>query len=147
MQVKIFSIPVIGGEALNEDLNAFLRSKKIVQMEQQLLQHGSGAIWSFCIRYTEDYSPFNKSKEKTDYKEVLDEAAFKRFLDLREIRKKVAKQESLPAYAVFTDEELSEIAKIEDLTLVRLGEIKGVGIKKVEKFGGHFVNPSSNEKS
>lgn len=147
MQVKIFSIPVIGGEALNEDLNAFLRSKKIVQMEQQLLQHGSGAIWSFCIRYTEDYSPFNKSKEKTDYKEVLDEAAFKRFLDLREIRKKVAKQESLPAYAVFTDEELSEIAKIEDLTLMRLGEIKGVGIKKIEKFGGHFVNPSSNEKS
>lgn len=146
MQIKVFSIPVIGGEALNDDLNSFLRSKKIVQVEQQLVQQGQTACWSFCIRYTEDYSPFNKSKEKPDYKEVLGEVAFKRFLDLREIRKKLAKEESLPAYAIFTDEELSAIAKIDNLTMASLESVEGIGPKKVEKFGVYFIQKAKNEK-
>jgi len=28
MQIKIFTIPIIGGEKMNEEMNVFLRSKK-----------------------------------------------------------------------------------------------------------------------
>lgn len=145
MQIKIFSIPVFGGEAITEDLNAFLRSKKIVQVEQKLIQDGQGTAWSFCIRYTEDYSPFNRIKEKVDYKEILDEAAFQRFTRFKEIRRKIAKEESLPAYAVFTDEELAEIAKPKVSSLADLQAIKGIGTKKVEKYGHHFVKTIEHE--
>jgi hypothetical protein len=34
MQIKIFTIPLTGGEALEADLNAFLRGHKILQVER-----------------------------------------------------------------------------------------------------------------
>ena len=33
----IFSIPIIGGEKLNDEINTFLRSKKILDVEGQLV--------------------------------------------------------------------------------------------------------------
>ena len=58
---------------------------------------------------------------------------------MREIRKRLATEDALPAYAIFTDEELSNIAKIEDLSLAKIKTIKGIGDKKVEKYGQHFL--------
>ena len=81
----------------------------------------------------------NTEKPKVDYAKVLDEAIFKRFSKMREIRKRLATEESLPAYAIFTDEELSNMAKIEDLSLAKMKTIKGIGEKKVEKYGLHFI--------
>lgn len=139
MQIKIFSIPILGGEAINEEMNTFLRSKKILQMEQQLISDTHGAVWSFCIKYVEDHSPFNRNKEKVDYKQVLDEASFERFSQLRVTRKKVALEEGVPAYAIFTDEELAELAKMEQLTTVNMKKVNGIGEKKVTKYGHYFI--------
>ncbi|MFM9947020.1 MAG: hypothetical protein ACKV1O_03705 [Saprospiraceae bacterium] len=47
MQIKFFTIPVMGGEALAEELNVFLRSKKILQVEQQLVSEAQGSAWCF----------------------------------------------------------------------------------------------------
>lgn len=72
MQVKIIAVPAMGGEAMNEQLNVFLRSKKILQVERRLVTPSDGgAYWSFCIHYTEDYSPV-KMKERVDYKMITD---------------------------------------------------------------------------
>lgn len=147
MQIKLISVPVLGGEAMNEELNAFLRSKKVIQMDQQLVNEGSAALWCFCIKYVEDYSPFNRGKEKIDYRQVLDEASFQRFSSLRAIRKQLSDAEGLPAFAIFTDEELAGLAKIETLTLATMKSVQGIGEKKVEKYGHHFLPKSSNEKS
>jgi superfamily II DNA helicase RecQ len=140
MQIRIFSIPILGGEAVNEDMNAFLRSKKVIQTEQKLVGDGDGALWSFCIKYVEDYSPFNKgNKDKVDYREVLDAVSFERFSRYREIRKKLAAAESVPAYTIFTDEELSELSKMEEVTIANMKSVKGIGDKKAEKYGQHFI--------
>ncbi len=141
MQIKIFSIPILGGEAVNEDMNAFLRSKKVIQTEQRLIGDGDGALWSFCIKYVEDYSPFLKSgKEKIDYREVLDVASFERFSKFRETRKQLAATENAPAYTIFTDEELAELSKMEEVTIANMRSVKGIGDKKIEKYGQHFIS-------
>jgi len=51
MQIKIFSIPIPGGEALNEEMNLFLRSKKVLHVDSRLVNHAQGAFWCFCIKY------------------------------------------------------------------------------------------------
>jgi superfamily II DNA helicase RecQ len=149
MQIKIISVPAIGGEAMNDELNAFLRSKKVIEVRQDLVTGtGGSAYWTFVIHYTEDYSPFPKAKDKVDYKEVLSEVEFQRFSALRVIRKQVASEEGLPAFAVFTDEELAEMSKIEVLTAADMKKIKGIGDKKTERFGQFFISKNaSNEKS
>lgn len=70
---------------------------------------------------------------KVDYKTVLDEKTFQRFSELREIRKKVSAEEGIPAFAVFTDEELSGLAKLTEINEKNMLSVKGIGEKKVER--------------
>ncbi len=108
-------------------------------MEQELVQTPQGAYWCFAITYILGNKPYSDRPKKVDYKQVLDDASFARFTKLREIRKKRAKEEGIPAFTIFTDEELSNLAKIEILTLQNMKHVKGVGEKKVAKFGAYFM--------
>jgi superfamily II DNA helicase RecQ len=123
MQIKLFTIPIPGGEELNEEMNKFLRSRKVLQTEHHLVNHDQGAFWCFCIKYLEE-RPMDQKRKKTDYKEVLDEASFRRFSKMREVRKQIAKEEAIPAYAVLTDEEMAALAKIENLTPAAMRSVR-----------------------
>lgn len=152
MQVKLFTIPILGGEQIQEELNAFLRSRKVLQVEQQLVANEQGNFWCFCIKYLANGSSSNatnsKYKKKVDYKEVLDAASFQRFSKMREIRRKVAQEDAVPAFAVFTDAELAELAKIEgELTISKLKSVRGIGEKKAAKYGQHFIKSEKSESS
>ena len=127
-------------------MNRFLRGNKILEVENQLVSNESGAYWCFCVKYIEKTSrpaSYEKAK-KVDYKQVLDEATFKKFSRLREIRKKVAADEGVPAYAVFTDEELAGLAKLDTITNKTMLSVKGIGDKKVERFAKHFIDKDLN---
>ncbi len=146
MQIKLYSIPIVGGERLNEDMNVFLRSKKVLQVENHIVSNAQGSYWAFCIKYIEDLTATEAAKVKIDYREILDDATFKVFSRLREIRKKIATEEGIPAYAVFTDEELSNIAKLEEITSAKMLTIKGIGEKKVEKYAQRFIAALEDKK-
>jgi superfamily II DNA helicase RecQ len=149
MQIRIFTIPILGGERLTDEMNVFLRSKRILQVKEHLVSTESeGTFWCFAVRYVDDVEAAERERgPKPDYRELLDDAAFQRFSAMRQIRKKVAQDDAVPPYAVFTDHELSELAKIESLTMEAMKNIKGVGEKKIEKYGQFFLNPSKGEKS
>ena len=138
MQIKIFTIPIFGGEQINEELNRFLHSKKILQTESHLVSNAEGSFWCFCIRYLAE-NQLQEQKKKIDYRETLDSISFQRFAMMRDIRKKLAQDEGIPAYAVFTDAELAELAKIENLTPAAMRDVHGIGAAKVEKYGAHFM--------
>lgn len=140
MQIKIFTIPITGGELVAEELNIFLRSKKILQTESQLQSLPGGACWCFCIRYIDDIQLAGREKVKVDYMQVLAPEVFKRFSKLREIRKRIATEEAIPAYAIFTDEELAAIADMDTVTLTGIKSIKGIGEKRCDKYGSFFLS-------
>jgi superfamily II DNA helicase RecQ len=147
MQIKIFTIPIMAGEMLMDEMNVFLRSKKVLQVKEHLVNHDSeGVFWCYSVRYVDDVAAAEREKVKVDYREVLDDATFKRFSALREIRKRVGQEDGVPAYAVFTDAELAELAKLETLTLEAIKQLKGVGEKKAEKYAHHFLPKPGNEK-
>lgn len=148
MQIKVISLPVVGGEAINDELNRFLRGHKILQVEQQFVSGQEGLYWTFCIRYIDGQGWSDKDKkERTDYKATLSEDDFARFSKLRTIRKGIAEEEGIPAFAIFTDEELAGIAQIKQLTLTTIKSIKGIGDKKCEKYGQRFLDGMKDEKS
>ena len=74
-------------------------------------------------------------KEKVDYKNVLEAPVFEVFSKLRVLRKQIAENDAVPAFAVFTDAELASIAKLESITPKTLLTINGIGDKRVEKYG------------
>jgi len=58
---------------------------------------------------------------------------------LRAWRKKQADAQSVPAYVVFPDRTLAEFAMRRPRTLAAMGDVRGVGPTKLEKYGARFL--------
>ncbi len=135
MQIKLFTVPAFDSHAANEELNKWLRSHRVLEVQQEFVAAENGAYWCFSVKYIQgEQSRFYK-KEKIDYRKVLEPAIFKVFSKLRDYRKQIAKEDAVPAYAVFTDAELAAIAQLDPMDFTHLKTIKGIGEKKVEKYG------------
>ncbi|MBP9134491.1 MAG: HRDC domain-containing protein [Saprospiraceae bacterium] len=138
MQYKIISVPLNHGEEQEEDLNLFLRTHKVLEIEKRFVENGV-LQWSFCIGYTSGKPRDITSHAKVDYQQELSTEDFLRFEKLRAIRKKVADQLQIPVYAVFTNKELSELASIQNLTKESLLQLDGFGKGRMEKTGTLFL--------
>lgn len=142
---------MLGGEAVNDEMNAFMRSHRIVNVEKQFFATAESGYWCFCVNYLENAgvntsSNQQQGKPKVDYKEVLEPKQYAVFTRLREIRKQIADDNAVPAFAVFTDSELAEISKLDPLTPENMLTIKGVGQAKVDKYGAAFCQLPTIEK-
>ena len=69
----------------------------------------------------------------------LDEAAQLRFAALKAWRAEVARSHNLPAFVVFHDATLAEMARVQPADLDELGHISGVGVKKLEAYGDQIL--------
>jgi len=61
------------------------------------------------------------------------------FEALREKRKDLAREQGVPAYVIFHDSVLRDMATHRPETIAQLGELQGVGAKKLENYGGDFI--------
>ena len=156
MQLKFFTNPAMGdGNSVMEDeLNAFLRGHRILNVQRELVNNGQMSCWCCCVEYIEDSkgteSPRTGGKEKVDYSNVLSESDFEKFRILRECRKILAEEEAVPLYAVFLDEHLATIAQKAEINEAALKSVNGVGEKKIEKYSKRFLelwNEKINEQS
>ena len=69
----------------------------------------------------------------------LDDDALQRFAALKAWRAEVARAHNLPAYVVFHDATLAEMAREAPASIDALGGISGVGAKKLEAYGSDIL--------
>ncbi|WP_318036637.1 DNA helicase RecQ [Dethiobacter alkaliphilus] len=62
------------------------------------------------------------------------------FAQLRSLRKEIADRENIPPYVVFSDATLREMSERRPADSQSLLRINGVGEKKLEKYGAHFID-------
>jgi superfamily II DNA helicase RecQ len=141
MLLRFFTIPVCNGEAAAEDLNRFLGSHRIIAIDRQFVHDGANSAWALCVSYVQTANrPPASRRGKIDYRDVLSEADFSVFAKLRALRKTLADVEGVPAYALFTNEQLAEMVQRRARTTSDLREIAGVGEARVEKYGEAFLS-------
>ena len=109
MQIQFFTIPIHDDGAWAEELNRFLHSHRVLEVEREFVQAGGASCWCFCVRCLDGNPAFKGGAERkrVDYKEILDAPTFAKFAALRARRKQIAADEGIPAFAVFTDEQLA----------------------------------------
>lgn len=140
MQFQLFTIPITDDGQSLEELNKFLRSHKVLEVVQELVSAKNGSQWHFCVKYLANAAvEKTQATSKIDYRQVLDENTFAIFSNLREARKKIAEEDGLPVYAVFTNEELAGVAGLTAINTENLKTIKGIGEKKIERFGKRLI--------
>jgi len=70
---------------------------------------------------------------------ALDPAGERVFLALKGVRTAIAREEQVPAYVVFSDRTLAELAARRPHSLSALGDVRGVGPMKLERYGARFL--------
>ena len=145
MQYRVFAIPATGSPDLEEDLNHFLRSHKIIAVQKSIETIDGATRWCFCVEYLDGALPAERGKfgrrggERIDYKEVLSEADFACFTRLRDLRKQLAAADAIPVYTVCTNEQLAAMATKRPESSAQLKEIEGLGEAKAAKYGEAFL--------
>jgi ATP-dependent DNA helicase RecQ len=88
-----------------------------------------------------------KRPAKTQSPELGDLTALERSLldQLRALRTSIARRESVPAYVVFADRTLREMARTRPVTAGALADVYGVGPAKMEKYGEEFLGAIRGE--
>lgn len=144
MQLRFFMVPVAAPDEITAELNRFLAANRVLAIERQLISDGPNSAWTICVSYDEGggsagLRPGVNKRGKVDFKDVLSEPEFAVFARLRALRKDLADAEGVPAYAVFTNDQLAEMVQRRTVSAAALRDIQGIGEARVEKYGEPFL--------
>jgi superfamily II DNA helicase RecQ len=140
VQLRFFTIPVHGPEDGADDLNRFLAEQRVLGIDRQLVVDGANSVWTICVTFEQSGArPSTAKRGKVDFKDVLSPPEFAVFARLRALRKTMADGEGVPAYALFTNDQLAAMVQRRVNSATALREIPGVGESRVEKYGKAFL--------
>jgi len=142
---RFFLIPVRQSGPAEEELNRFLRSHRVLNVDRRWVDEGSESFWSFCVDYLETGQDERAAqggaseRGRVDYQEVLSPEQFALFVKLRALRQGIAKDEAVPVYMVFTNEQLAQMVRLEARSKADLDKIAGVGEARIQKYAERFL--------
>jgi superfamily II DNA helicase RecQ len=139
-QFTSFFISPFGEKSVSEELNAFLRSHRIVNVDKKLIDGDRGTGWVFLVEYGVENERGSNSSQRVDYREVLNAVEYALFDKLRVLRKEAAEKTGIPVYAVFTNDQLAGMVKKRPKTAKELLAIPGIGEARVKQYGETFLN-------
>lgn len=144
MAFEFIQIPANGQGSAKEELNKLLRNGRIASVKKEFVSNGEDSFWAFCIEFLDGtLGVVDRGRAATgpkiDYKEVLNEADFAVFARLRDLRKAVSDKEAIPAYSIFTNEQLAAMVTGKVDSLTALSTIPGVGAARLDKYGAAFL--------
>jgi ATP-dependent DNA helicase RecQ len=90
-------------------------------------------------RVLDPETPRRKAKKQRAEVQVVAAGDAKLYEDMCALRREIARREHLPAYCVFADKTLQEMAVRRPRSRDDLLEVRGVGPAKVEKYGEQFL--------
>ena len=144
MPFEFIQIPANGQGNAKDALNKLLQAGRIASVRKEFVANGEDSFWAFCIECLEPAAGAQKGRTgsvpKVDYKERLSADDFAVFAKLRELRKVFAEKDAVPAYAIFTNEQLAAMVTGKVATMADLGKIDGVGDARQEKYGRAFLD-------
>ncbi|MDR0749170.1 MAG: DNA helicase RecQ [Tannerellaceae bacterium] len=119
---------------------ASARSLKVTPLGRKVLYGEAKALLSAWHEPEELKRPSRKEKARPIRVSSGPDSADEKLLDaLRQLRKQIAQKESVPAYIIFSDATLQDMAAQKPLDMESFAAIRGVGDVKLEKYGKVFT--------
>lgn len=91
------------------------------------------------VAFRVEEKPAKKKKSRASASSVSSEYS-QLWEKLRETRRAIANEQGLPAYVIFHDATLMEMAEKQPVSLKAMSAISGVGAAKLEKYGTQFLS-------
>jgi superfamily II DNA helicase RecQ len=148
MRVKHFQIRLTNEylQADEDSLNEFLKTVVVKKTTPQIVIVGQTTYWSVLVFYDDISSLENHKNEKTviDISSLTEEERT-RYEALRTWRNDLARRQALSNYIIASNAELATIAKLNPTTIEELHKIKGMGDKKISKYGEEIIGLLNSE--
>ncbi len=138
MKLRVFTLAYDPVEQRFDDaeLNDFLEHRDVVSVAEHLFVHEQLPTWALMVTWREPRPAPRQGKRKNpDWVADLDEADTAVYDALRSWRNARAQEEGKPAYALFTNRQLAEIARRRPTSVSAIGEVQGIGPSRVERYG------------
>jgi len=135
---KTFRIRLSENHRIEDEslLNDFLESVVPKQIDSQLIHHPTDPFWSVLVIYTpqEEMALADGERILFDTYEPLTAEEEILFMKLKTWRNDLAKSESVPAHIILHDAHLMTLVKIRPETAEDIQKLKGISLRKVEKY-------------
>lgn len=143
MQIKLFTMPVFGGEQVEEELNKFLRSHRVLQLERHYVAE-QGGYWAMLVEYADtdpiaEAPPQGRRDRKDPMAELSDDEKV-RYNVYRDIRKKLSLDKAIPPYLIFTNDELAILAHLPVVNEETIKGLKGIAPQRMKDYIAYFYN-------
>jgi superfamily II DNA helicase RecQ len=148
MKFKIYNIPASDSDDWLIEMNKFLETHKVIQVNRNCSVVNDHLYWSFCVEYLESIVSYSAravnsnggGNSGVDYKEVLPAEQFLIYDKLRRARKRIGEENpGKPLYVFFKNEELAEISKLPEINVDAIKRIKGIGEKRALEYGTKLI--------
>jgi ATP-dependent DNA helicase RecQ len=127
---------------ISQDISAY-GSWALTQSGQGILKGGG----TFQMR-KDVLQPKGKSRSKSSAAAAVDielgDADQELLVNLKGLRRDMAAARNVPAYVIFPDRTLMELASARPQSLNEMSSVHGVGAVKLEKYGGAFIEAIRN---
>jgi ATP-dependent DNA helicase RecQ len=90
-------------------------------------------------RVLDDEAPRRKARRRDEPPATVGAADAELYEAMRTLRRELAKRDQVPAYRVFADKTLVEMAMRRPRSLNAMLEVRGIGPQKAEKYGAQFL--------
>ena len=132
MPYRVITLPFDPERELFDEkpLNDFCLNKQVVSQWVEFFHQNGRSYWSIFLEY-ESLQEAKRPEEEIDlngFQKLL-------FQRLREWRKELAEKQGVPVYVIADNRMLKTLAVDQPKSLESMKEIKGMGGKKIEKYG------------
>jgi hypothetical protein len=116
MPFRIFTISAAEPDDGLNELNQFLASHRVIEVDKRFHTDGPSVSWHFCVNYAVKRSPSPDTNQTAsrygsiDYKKELSPADFAVYAKLREVRKEIADEKSIQLFTILTNKQLATLA-------------------------------------
>ncbi|NCD33987.1 MAG: hypothetical protein EOL87_11315 [Spartobacteria bacterium] len=145
MAYKIITVPLPETADRETEVNAFLANHAVVGVQRRFIEKADEAFLVFLIEYVPGgaekiaQSTFTPSQPRKDWKAELEDDEFRVFNLLREERAKMADEEGIKVFNIFTNAQLVEMVKRNVTDKKSLSEIPQVGEGRIKKYGDRML--------
>ena len=140
-QFMTFFVSPFSEPSSHAELNNFLKSCRIINVEKRLIDGERGTGWIFLVEYSDNAGtkPSYTMSSKVDWRDVLNPSQFAVYDLLRKKRKEIGEKTKIPLYGILSNEQLALMAQNPPKTKEEFIKIKGVSEQKYKQFGEEFL--------
>ena len=146
MMYRTFVRAIPGDDSVEDDLNRFVATHRILDVKTQWTTRRSGADETPYLVYLVAFLPGRgndgagvvaggAANSRVDYAALLSPSDFSLYNTLRDWRKAQSEKESVKAFVICTNAQLAEIAKSRPKTIADLRKVEGFGEARADKYG------------